>query len=209
VSVGKTRKRPRAEHLGPERRRPEVLDCALAIAARRGVRAVTMEAVAAELGVTKPVVYACYGSRGELVDALLEREEARLLGGVMAALPADVLLSDEAEMFRRGFLALIEVVAASPASWDLVFASTPDPSVARRYGRSRDKVSRRVAELMRIGLAKAGTEDLERKLPVLVDLFMFSGDTAVRAWRRDHTSWTKEDLAAFIGRVVLAALDAA
>jgi hypothetical protein len=62
---------------------------------------------------------------------------------------------------------------------------------------------------MRIGLAKAGTEDLERKLPVLVDLFMFSGDTAVRAWRRDHTSWTKEDLAAFIGRVVLAALDAA
>ncbi|MDI9897387.1 hypothetical protein QM797_21935 [Rhodococcus sp. IEGM 1381] len=49
--------RVRAEHLGPERRRPAVLDSALAIAVERGVGAVTMVAVAARACVTRPVTY--------------------------------------------------------------------------------------------------------------------------------------------------------
>ena len=59
MSVGKSvRERVRAAHLGPERRRPQVLDAALKIAVERGSHAVSMEAVAQSMGVTKPVVYA-------------------------------------------------------------------------------------------------------------------------------------------------------
>ena len=57
--------RARAEHLGPERRRPQVLDTALEIAAEHGVANVTMALVAERMEVTRPVVYACYSGRGE------------------------------------------------------------------------------------------------------------------------------------------------
>ena len=64
-----------------------VLDVALRIFIERGSAAVSMDAIAAAAGVTKPVVYACFPGRSELLEALLEREERRLLGHIAAALP--------------------------------------------------------------------------------------------------------------------------
>jgi AcrR family transcriptional regulator len=210
VSVGNDprhrKKRGRAAHLGPERRRPDVLDAALAIAEKEGVRAVTMEAVASALGVTKPVVYACYASREELVTALLEREEERLVAGVMSALPRTLDFVDPEKMFADGFEALLTVVSEHPSAWELVLAAEPDPAVSKRYGHARERVAARVAELMKVGLAHAGTKDVARKLPVLVELFMSSGDAAVRAMVRERESWTPKELGAFVGRVILGAL---
>lgn len=202
-------KRARADHLGPERRRPQVLDAALALARKSGIRAVTMELVAERVGVTKPVVYACYGSRDELVDALLEREEQRLFDGVMAALPAELDFQHPERMFRDGFVALLRVVAEHPGSWELVLAPEPDASVARRYGRARRRVAERVATLMEVAFAHLGKEDAPHKLPVLVELFMSAGDAAVRAMVRSRDAWTPEELGALMGRAVLAALRSA
>src|SRR6476660_9597754 len=79
--------RQRAQHLGPERRRPQVLDTALAIAVEYGVAAVTMAAIAERMNVTRPVVYACFPDRVELIEALIQREESFLVGGVLEVLP--------------------------------------------------------------------------------------------------------------------------
>src|SRR5579875_316685 len=79
--------RERAAHLGPDRRRPEVLDAALALIVEDGVDAVTMGALADRLGVTRPVVYACYPGRSAVLEALLAREQQRLLAEVLRALP--------------------------------------------------------------------------------------------------------------------------
>ena len=73
--------RKRAAHLGPERRRPQVLDAALTQFLEHGYDGTSMQAVADEAGVTKPVVYACFASKDELFRALLRREEERILGG--------------------------------------------------------------------------------------------------------------------------------
>jgi AcrR family transcriptional regulator len=76
---GERGKRRRATHLGPERRRPQVLDAALELFLKRGYEGTSMQAVADQAGVTKPVVYACYSSKDALFRALLEREENRIL----------------------------------------------------------------------------------------------------------------------------------
>ncbi len=204
-----TKKRARADHLGPERRRPQVLDAALAIARKSGIRAVTMEAVAEHVGVTKPVVYACFPSRDELIDALLEREEARLFEGVMAALRHELDFADPDRMFREGFVALLRVVTEHPGSWELVVGPERDPSVASRYGRARQRVAERVAALMQFAFAHVGKEDADRKLPILVDLFMSAGDAAVKAMVQSRGAWTPEDLGALMGRVVFAAIRSA
>jgi AcrR family transcriptional regulator len=186
-----------------------VLDAALTIAAKNGIGGVTMEAVAQALGVTKPVVYACYGSREELVDALLEREEARLVEAVVAALPQTLDLADPSRMFADGFEALLNVVTEHPSSWELVLAAQPDPVAARRYGKARARVAVRVLELMELGLSQGGTQDLARKLPFLVELFMCAGDAAVRTIAQQPGTWTAKTLGAFVGRVVHAALSSA
>jgi AcrR family transcriptional regulator len=167
-----------------------------------------MEAVAKALDVTKPVVYACFASREALLDALLAREEERLLADVMGALPQQLDPSDPDAMFREGFTALLRVVATRPRTWQFVLAEA-DASVGERYGKARARVAARVEELMRLGLARRGAEHIERKLPVLVALFMSAGDVAVRAMGDKRATWTAEELGPLIGRVVLAALRAA
>ena len=74
----------RAAHLGPERRRPMVLDAAFELFLEHGYDGTSMEAVARATGVSKPVVYACYPSKDELFKALLRREEERVLGEIAA-----------------------------------------------------------------------------------------------------------------------------
>lgn len=207
MSVGNNEKpKARAAHLGPERRRPAVLDAALKLAVGQGLRAVSMEAVAQELGVTKPVVYACFPSREALLEALLEREEQRLFAGVIAALPEGPDFRNPKALFDTGFRALLMTVAEHKESWRLVFMAEPDPTIAGRYGEARRRVAAVVAQLMRPGLEQVGVQDIERKLPVLVELFMSIGDGAVRTLLQGGESWSPDALGSYIGRIVFAAL---
>lgn len=198
--------RARAAHLGPERRRPAVLDAALHLAVGQGLRAVSMEAVAQELGVTKPVVYACFPSREALLEALLEREEQRLFAGVIAALPEGPDFRDPRALFDTGFRALLVAVAEHKDAWRLVFMAEPDSAIAGRYGQARQRVAAVVAQLMRPGLEQFGIADIERKLPVLVELFMSIGDGAVRTLLQGDVAWSPDTLGSYIGRIVFAAL---
>src|SRR5919109_761269 len=77
--------RKRAAHLGPERRRPQVLDAALGLFIEHGYEGSSMDAIARQAGVSKPVVYACFPSKDELFRALLAREEERILAEIQAA----------------------------------------------------------------------------------------------------------------------------
>ena len=70
-----------------EQRRRELLDAALHIVVRDGHAAVTMEAVAAAAGVTKPVVYGVFPNREALLGELLKREQAAALEQLVELLP--------------------------------------------------------------------------------------------------------------------------
>ncbi|MCI2419908.1 TetR/AcrR family transcriptional regulator [Saccharopolyspora sp. K220] len=62
------------EKLTPAGRR--VLDVAADLFYRQGIHAVGVEAIAAEAGVTKKTLYACFGSKDQLVTAyLVERDQ--------------------------------------------------------------------------------------------------------------------------------------
>jgi AcrR family transcriptional regulator len=68
-----------------EDRREELLDAAVAAIRRHGP-AVTMRDLAAEAGVTKPILYRHFGDRDGLVAALASRFSAELLDALRAAL---------------------------------------------------------------------------------------------------------------------------
>ena len=196
--------RQRAQHLGPERRRPQVLDTALAIAVEHGIAAVTMAAVAERMNVTRPVVYACFPDRVELIEALIEREESFLVGGLLEVLPHRDVDAGET-VFIDGFRALLEQAADRPDAWRLLYGN-PDPAVADSFGRGRKLAVERCTTLLRPTLRAWGTEDAERKLPALVELWVSAGEGAVRTLLAGEGDWDPQSLGAFVGAAVYRAL---
>jgi AcrR family transcriptional regulator len=202
-----TSTRSRAEHLGPDRRRPRVLDTALEIAAEQGVGNVTMAAVAERMEVTRPVVYACYSGRGELLTALLDREREWAIASMLAMLPPRRTGSIE-QMFVDGFAALLSTVRERPASWRIIVAADPDPVLAEAISCARAQIAERVAAVMRPLLERWRVEDLERALPVLTEVFLTICEAAVRTMLDARQDWTPESLAEIVGRAAYRALRA-
>lgn len=196
--------RERAAHLGPERRRPQVLDAALHLAVRDGLGAVTFGTVANELGVTRSVVYACFRDRVEMLSELLDREQTALVDGVLAALHASGVGREPHEAFADGFTALFESVLRRPDAWRLMlFSSEPDAAVSARMKESRALVTRQATAWIRPALERWWqTEDLDRKLPVLIQLFMANCEAGVQLVLEPTDDWTAPELGAFVGGAV-------
>lgn len=196
-----TGQRARAAHLGPEKRRPQILDAALAIAVQDGVGAVTVGAVADRLAVTRPVVYANFADRVQLLDELLERESSALLADALGALRSAHGDTPEAA-FVAGYQALLGVVAGRPDPWRLVLLSQPDPAVSHRFARARATLSAAAAAQLRPVLHARGTAELDRKLPVLVELFASSCEAALRSLLSHPDAWAPAELGELYGRAM-------
>ena len=196
--------RQRAAHLGPERRRPLVLDAALHLFVEHGYRGTSMEGIAAAAGVTKPVVYRCYPNKQELFRALLEREEQRLLESVSHAVPTELDPTDLEAVFTAGFTALFAAARARPDSWRIVFVSEhgSEPAIARRVRRARTAVVERLTEMTEPMLASMGISDAARKAPVLSEVVASVAEGGVRLLLSDGKDWTPEELGEFLGRLV-------
>jgi AcrR family transcriptional regulator len=184
-----------------------VLDTALDIAAEHGIANVTMGALAKRMGVTRPVVYACYAGRGEVLGALLDRETELTLTGLRALLPPRRTDSVE-QMFVDGFQTLLTNVRERPASWQIMFATDADPVLIAAIGRGRAQIKNRVEAVMRPLLQRRQVADIERALPALTEVFLAIGEAAVGMMLNDPERWTPESLSEIVGRAAYRALRA-
>jgi AcrR family transcriptional regulator len=197
-----TRTRARAAHLGPERRRPLVLDAAFSLFLERGYVGTSMEAIAEAAGVTKPVVYACYPSKDELFKALLEREEARVLREIQEALPAAGELDDPERTLTEAFTAFLHAVAASPDAYRVVFLGEGgvDRAVARRVQRGREMQIDAIAALARTWLKERGDMDPEGSSRLVGHLIVGLAEAGARALLSDAERWSPDALGRTLGR---------
>ena len=103
-----------------EARREQLLDVTKAIVAARGFHAVSIEGVAREAGISRPIVYGHFEDLPGLLDALVAREGARALGQLAEVLPAALARSDPGERLVAALAGYLEAVQADPATWRLV-----------------------------------------------------------------------------------------
>jgi AcrR family transcriptional regulator len=103
-----------------EVRREQVLDAALKLIAADGYGAATMDAIAREADIAKPVVYNAYPGRGALLHALLDREEQRGLAALAAAMPPHAADGDPADTLLDWLRSLAQAIVANPATWRLI-----------------------------------------------------------------------------------------
>ena len=192
------RRSTRAAHLGPERRRPMVLDAAFELFLERGYEGTSMDAIAGATGVTKPVVYACYESKEKLFNALLRREEERVLTEIATALPA-AADGDLESALTEGFGGFLRAVAASPRAYRVIFLGEgANAAVAARVQRGRERQVEAVAMLARPLLGAAGDIELDRSARLLGHLVVGLAESGARALLSEP-GWTPESLARMLG----------
>lgn len=195
-----------APRLGPAERRAQLLDAAFEVTGRLGLHNLSMEAVAAEAGVGKPVLYTVFGTRAELVAALLEREHERAIEQVPAAMPTDLTELGPTASYTGTVTAFVSNVLDNPTRWRLIL-TTPENAPSEYHDllrNARGAVLARAEELARAGIA------LEPKLreldPTLLAHTMLSfaemlgrlAVTAPETYTREHLS----EFAAGLARIM-------
>jgi AcrR family transcriptional regulator len=128
-------------------RREALLDAADRIVQRDGP-AVSMASIAAEAGITKPILYRHFGDKGGLYAALAERHTDRLLAALQDALAGEGTPRRRVERTVRTYLATIEV---EPQVYRFLVHSAEAEAVSA-HGQVRSFL-RRLSELLAVGIA--------------------------------------------------------
>ncbi|WP_067564487.1 TetR/AcrR family transcriptional regulator [Nocardia acidivorans] len=199
--------RPRrryAPRLPPEQRRAQLLDAAFEVLTRSELHELSMEAVAAQAGVGKPVLYTVFKTRAELVAALLDRELERALDQVVATLPTDLLGGEPVQVASQAVEAFVGVVLAQPTRWRLILASPGSaPQEYRAALRSaRTGVFDQAEALVRMGAAldpRWAAVDSGLLTNSLLTIAEMLGGMAVN----DPAEYPRERLEGFVRAIVL------
>jgi AcrR family transcriptional regulator len=172
----------------------------------RGFEGASMEAIAAAAGVSKPVVYACFASKGELFKALFEREEERVLGEIGAALPAAAPHGPEVALVE-GFTAFLRAVEASPHVYRTIVLGEGglNAAAARRIQAGRERQVADAVVVARRWLDPDGRLD-EQGARLFGQVLVGLGEAGARTLLGEEGDWTPEMLAPRLARVAVAAL---
>lgn len=161
------RRRPYAPRLPPELRREQALDVALDLITDGGLATVSIEAVAARMGVTKTVLYKFVANTDELLVALVEREERRAVQQVREFLPFDVAAAsgDPVDATIDGVLRFFDAVRHQPGTWHLLVTADGLPAIAReRRQKAVDAVAHNIASLAAWATSRRRSEPLDPDL---------------------------------------------
>jgi AcrR family transcriptional regulator len=139
-------------------RREQLLDVTKAIVGADGFHAVSIERVAREAGVTRPIVYGHFSDLPGLLRALVDREGMRALVQLGEILPPEPAAGDPREVMLAALRAYLEAVHADPVTWRLVLMPPEGapPLLRERIAEGRAAAVAQLARLAGPGLAPSG-----------------------------------------------------
>jgi AcrR family transcriptional regulator len=152
-------------------RREQLLDATKAIVAQRGFHAVSIEAVAREAGITRPIVYGHFQDLNGLLEALVDREAARALDQLGTVLPGDLGDGDPRETLLTALRGYLEAVRSDPETWKLVLMPPEGaPAVLHDHiARGRTGVVAHLAQAVGPGRESPDPELFARTLSAVSD----------------------------------------
>jgi AcrR family transcriptional regulator len=130
-------------------RREQILDVTEAIVEASGFHGVSIDRVARESGITRPVVYTHFGDLDGLLNALVDRANGRTLDALGRIVPRESGGRPE-EVLLQSLRLFLETVREDPVTWRL--ALMPPESaphlLAERIARDRAGVVRALAAVV-------------------------------------------------------------
>ena len=140
--AGGTKRLPRAV------REQQMLDAAVEMFSRNGYHETSMDAIAAEAQISKPMVYLYYGSKEELFGACLDRELTRFIDVVRA----DIDFDQNPKDMLRNTIGVLEYIDANRASWIVLYTqATSSQAFAHTVREGRERIVELVSRLLQAG----------------------------------------------------------
>ncbi|GAB3429462.1 TetR/AcrR family transcriptional regulator [Flindersiella endophytica] len=168
-----------------------MLDAAVAVFAQRGYHETSMDDIADQAGISKPMVYLYLGSKEALFARCLEQESHRLLTAIAEAVDAE-LRPDE--QLWRALHAVFTVVSEHRDGWNVLHrqGTKATGALGERAAGLRDQT----VEVVRQLLAKAWTTGRRRKAHAeelqMCAYALVGAAESVADWLADHPEVTPE-----------------
>ncbi|MFT4043940.1 MAG: TetR/AcrR family transcriptional regulator [Gordonia sp. (in: high G+C Gram-positive bacteria)] len=154
--AGGTKRLPRAV------REQQMLDAAVKVFSGNGFREASMDTIAAEAKISKPMLYLYYGSKEELFSACIARESARFIEAMTVGFDPALRQREQALIVVREFLRYVD---EHRQSWKVLYrVAMGTASFSQLVRDSRDRVTAMVAELIRRGTTVEGANDVDFEL---------------------------------------------
>jgi AcrR family transcriptional regulator len=175
-------------------REQQMLAVAERVFAERGFHAASVDAIAEGAGISKPMVYAYFGSKEGLYLACMERARRRLFEAIDEAAdteaPAD-------EQLWRGILAFFTFVSEQRDSWIVLFGESTayGGPFAAEAGRLRGQVARLVAQLLGEAAAAEGLDAHQLGTMEPFAYALTGAGESLAAWWLEHPDESREAVA--------------
>ncbi|MCK0177210.1 MULTISPECIES: TetR/AcrR family transcriptional regulator [Mycobacteriaceae] len=141
--AGGTKRLPRAV------REQQMLDAAVQMFSVNGYHETSMDAIAAEAQISKPMLYLYYGSKEELFGACLNRELARFVDQVRSEIDFTQAPKD---LLRNAVRAFLSYIDTNRASWIVLYTqATSSQAFAHTVREGRERIIDLVSRLLTSG----------------------------------------------------------
>ena len=146
-------------------REQQMLDAAVRVFSRRGFHAASMDEIAEDAGISKPMVYAYLGTKEELFIACLHREGTRLMEAIVAGVGTDL---PPDEQLWRGLRAFFGFVGAHRDGWAVLYrqARAQQP-FAGALATMRERMVEVIGAMLAQALAAEGRDVRDMDLEVM------------------------------------------
>jgi AcrR family transcriptional regulator len=167
TDVPSKRRRRYAPRMAPEQRREHLIDAALEVILERGYAGVSIEAIAREAGITRPVVYDHFPNLNRLLHAVIEREEQIAVAQLAEVVPEDPGDDEPGELLAAGIGRFLDAVTSRPATWRIILLPLEGtPQLVREHVEdNRQRVLARIEALVQWAIERSDLDhDLDAEL---------------------------------------------
>jgi AcrR family transcriptional regulator len=142
--------------MSADERREQLLDVTKRVVSEHGFHAVSIEAVARQAGISRPIVYGHFQDLPGLLEALVDREGERALAQLDRVLPADLAQGDPGARLLGALRGYLEAVRSDPETWRLVLMPPEGAPklLHERIARGRAAVLAQLAASLRLGFGE-------------------------------------------------------
>ena len=174
-------------------RREQLIEVGRSLFAAKGFEAVSVEEIAANAKVSKPIVYEHFGGKEGLYAVIVDREMRALTQVLSAALDEPTL--HPRQIVERTALALLTYIEENAEGFQVLVRDSPSTDPSGSFSSLLGDISMRVEDLLSVAFKrqKLSVKGVPYYAQMLVGMTVFTG----QYWA-DRPKVSKEQLAAYI-----------